>query len=104
MREHLFGRGVKPFAGASAAASGSDRLLDSTQAVPLEVPAVHEDQADPLRIEREGGAEPAEPAADDEEIIGSFNFITRVANALGVELNKEYAAAFRKVDWSHVAE
>ncbi len=33
-----------------------------------------------------------------------FNFITRVADALGVELNPEYRAAFAKVDDARVGE
>jgi alkylhydroperoxidase family enzyme len=33
-----------------------------------------------------------ETIVDAVGIIGFFNFITRVADALGVELNKEYAA------------
>ena len=36
-------------------------------------------------------------------IIGFFNFITRVADALGVELNREYAS-FQKVDLAGVTQ
>ncbi len=44
-----------------------------------------------------------EAIVDAVGIIGFFNFITRVADALGVELNKEYAT-LRKVDMSVVAQ
>jgi hypothetical protein len=37
-------------------------------------------------------------------IIAFFNFITRVADALGIEPNPEYQAAFRKVDYSRMPE
>lgn len=36
-------------------------------------------------------------------IIAFFNFITRVADALGVELNEEYATAFRAMDYGRMA-
>jgi len=44
-----------------------------------------------------------EAVVDAVGIIGFFNLITRVADALGVELNKEYAT-LRKVDMSAVAQ
>jgi alkylhydroperoxidase family enzyme len=44
-----------------------------------------------------------EAIVDAVGIIGFFNLITRVADALGVELNKEYAT-LRKVDMSTVAQ
>ncbi len=44
-----------------------------------------------------------EAIVDAVGIIGFFNLITRVADALGVELNKEYAT-LRKVDISTVAQ
>lgn len=45
-----------------------------------------------------------EAIVDAVGIIAFFNFITRVADALGVELNPEYRAAFRKVDYHRMAE
>lgn len=44
-----------------------------------------------------------EAIVDAVGIVGFFNFVTRVADALGVELNKEYAS-LGKVDFSRVAE
>lgn len=44
-----------------------------------------------------------EAIVDAVGIIGFFNLITRVADALGVELNKEYAT-LRKVDMSVVVQ
>jgi alkylhydroperoxidase family enzyme len=45
-----------------------------------------------------------EAVVDTVGIIAFFNFITRVADALGVELNVEYQKAFEKVDYARMAE
>ncbi len=44
-----------------------------------------------------------EAIVDAVGIVGLFNFITRVADALGVELNKEYATLAR-ADFSGVPQ
>ena len=44
-----------------------------------------------------------EAIVDAVGIIGFFNFITRVADALGVELNQEYAS-LKKVDLAEVTQ
>lgn len=44
-----------------------------------------------------------EAIVDAVGIIGFFNFITRVADALGVELNREYAS-LKKVDLAGVTQ
>ncbi|HEV8675348.1 MAG TPA: hypothetical protein VGX21_14975 [Methylomirabilota bacterium] len=45
-----------------------------------------------------------EAIVDTVGIIAFFNFITRVADALGVELNPEYQKAFQKVDYARMAD
>ena len=45
-----------------------------------------------------------EAIVDAVGIVAFFNFITRVADALGVELNPEYGSAFRKVDYARMGD
>lgn len=50
-------------------------------------------EADTATLRRAGWSD--EAIVDALGVIGFFNFITRIADALGVELNKEYATLGR---------
>ncbi len=58
-------------------------------------------EADVERLRKAGWCD--ETIVDTVGIVGFFNFITRVADALGVELNKEYAT-LGKADFSRVTQ
>jgi uncharacterized peroxidase-related enzyme len=66
-------------------------LLDFARKLTREQHECREDDVRKLRSE--GWSD--EAIVDAVGIVGFFNYITRVADALGVELNKEYAAQGR---------